>query len=238
METALGKAWLVAYIDSKLMGTVEKDLAKLPEYAGVEVYIPTVKVLKKTFKKEQTFEEIPLLFNYGFFNIPRERAVSKTFLDNMKANIPCIFNWLTDPVKGLKRKPRDKPGGPEYITDLYIPVATVTSEDIKSLIEVARESTIFSAVEIQRVKVGGTVTLRGYPWEGLEAVVKGINEKKKTLTVMILLFQSQKEVSISFDSVYFTVYNEYNCNPDILSKHSLDDFQAKKVLDKVTNKNR
>src|SRR5882757_7780452 len=99
-------SWVVAYIDSTFISSVEKELSKFEIYREIEAYIPTVKVLKKTFKGKQTWEEVPLLFNYGFFKIPRKFAVHHKFLEDLKNNISCIYAWVKDPVKVVKTKPK------------------------------------------------------------------------------------------------------------------------------------
>lgn len=76
-------AWVIAYIDSKFINLIKPQLARNKEYEDVDVFIPTVKVLKKTFKGEDHFDEVPLLFYYGFFKIPRVLATSRNYLDNM-----------------------------------------------------------------------------------------------------------------------------------------------------------
>lgn len=43
-----------------------------------------VNVLKKTHKGKMQFEEIPILFNYGFIKMPSEFAYSRPFLNKLK----------------------------------------------------------------------------------------------------------------------------------------------------------
>lgn len=225
------KAWLIAYIDSTQLDNIYSDLNSLPEYKDVEFYIPTVKVLKKLAKNKEVFESVPLLFNYGFFKVPRKYATSKAYLDNMKSNIRCIFAWVNDPSKVIIRK-----GVSGHRVESYIPVATATDDEIQALVDAARDSTIFSAVELDRVKVGDTITLKRDPWEGMDAIINSIDEKKKTVNVSLILFQQQKEITVSFDSVFFTIYSENNYNPDVLSKVSYDELLERKSADRVTYK--
>lgn len=226
--------WVVAYVDVGHIKNVEIDLGKKPIYKDVKAYIPTVKILKKTFKGVESFEEVPLLFNYGFFSIPLNQAKSKTFLDNMKQDVSCIFGWVSDPAKVVARKPILYADNICIYTEQHVQFATATSEEIIALISMARESTIFSAVELDRVNVGDTITLKGYPWDNMDATVLSIDHKKQKLHVSLKLFQQMKDIQVSFDSVFFTVYNENNHNPDKFSKYSLDAIVLPSTKDKIT----
>lgn len=226
--------WIVAYIDVNFVKNVDLDLRSSPEYNEVTAYIPTVKVLKKKIKGLEEFEEVPLLFNYGFFRLPRNLARSKAYLDNMKANIACIFGWVPDPAKTIGKKPKLHDHNVCY-DDSNVPIATATSDEITKLVEMARESTIFSAVELDKLKVGDTITLKGYPWEGMDATVIEIDPKKKIIKVNLLLFQQLKEISVGFDSVFFTIYrNTSNYDPETPTNRSVNSFVGDKILDRLT----
>src|SRR5688572_29236437 len=121
--------WLVAYIEAEYIPKVQEDLKKKKDFDEIEVYIPTVKILKKKFKGKEQFEEVPLLFNYGFFKVPRHLAVSRKFLDKMKESISCIFAWVRDPLKVISTHPKMKPDGGRVYSDGEIPIATATSEE-------------------------------------------------------------------------------------------------------------
>ena len=230
-------SWVVAYIDRAHLKNVEHDLAKEEAFDGVVAYIPTVKILKKQFKGEQEFEEVPLLFNYGFFQIPTHKACSKAYLDLLKERVSGIFAWVYDPAKVVAKKPDLYAGNNIYYADIHVSAATATSEEIAALVDSAREESIFSSKEIDKVKVGDIITLRGYPWEGMDAKVLYLDIPKKKLKVLLLLFQQMKEVMVSFDSVFFTMYRDNLHDPNVLSKTSIEDLKDKNILDKLTLKN-
>lgn len=226
--------WLVAYIDINHVKNVQFDLNRSGEYNDVTAYIPTVKVLKKKLKGVENFDEVPLLFNYGFFRLPRYLATSKSFLDNMKVNINCIFAWVHDPAKTIGKKPTLHEGNIKY-DDSHVPIATATSEEISALVTAARDNTIFSSAEIERIKVGDTITLKGYPWEGLDANVLEIDHKKQSLKVVVPLFQQLKAMDVSFDSVFFTIYKHPSqYDEDTKAGPSIDAMEGKGILDKLT----
>lgn len=231
--------WIIAYIDSKFLSSVEKQLNKYPEYKDVSVYIPTVKILKKTFKKENHFEEVPLLFNYGFFKVPRIYAVYKDWLDNLQRNISCIYGWVKDSANIIENKPRLRVDGKSALPlKNVISIATASSVDIARLIKETANMGAHSADDISLLSVGSPIVLRGYPFEGVNATVIDIDHKKQKVNVSIQIFDQMKEVKVSFDNVFFTIYHSNKNYDDSLSSDaSIEDLGDKKVFDKIQKKN-
>ena len=69
----LDHVWVIAYINRDYVERVESDLLK-HGFGSIHVYIPTVRILKKQFKNKNIYDYIPLLFNYGFFQLPYDKA--------------------------------------------------------------------------------------------------------------------------------------------------------------------
>lgn len=226
-------AWLVAFIDSEHIHKVEKELAKYPEYSEVEAYIPTVRVLKKTIKKKPEFEEVPLLFNYGFFKVPRRFAIHPNFLENMKQDISCIYSWVKDPAKIVKNSLKKPPFSK---SDSSISVATATSDEISRLIRDTFDYSAHSADDLDRLNAGDYIILRGYPFEGMEAQIVEIDPKKETIRVILRMMNANREVTVHFDNVFFTTYHNKNYDDSITTKESLEAMQASGKLDKLTFK--
>ena len=211
--------WAIAYIDSKYIKNVQKELSKYPEFAEVEAYIPTIRIVKKNFKKETIFDDVPLLFNYGFFKIPRKFAVHMAFLELMKKNITCIYAWVKDTHKVLHSVNKDE----IQLTDYDVPIGTTTSEHVANLIKLANEEySIHDKSEINKLKEGDTITLRGYPWEGLDATVVKINHKRKTIIVNIHILGDIRPSSVSFDNIFFTVYRNSSKGHNLTYDDKLD----------------
>ena len=227
--------WLIAYIDSTTVNLVQKEIQRNPEYKEVEVFIPMVKVLKKTHKGEHQFEDVPLLFNYGFFKVPRKYAVSAAYLDNMQNNITCLYGWLKDPHKNIMRDATRKW---KKIKDQDIPFATATSEEVTELVKKSFDYSIHSAEDMGTIKAGDFITLRGYPFDGLQAEVSEIDYKKKQARVMIHIFEGKREVDVSFDNIFFTVYQSHNYDDSLSNYESLDEMAETKKLDKKLFKSR
>lgn len=225
-------SWVIAYIESTYISRVDDDLNRYPEYDEVQAYIPTVRILKKTFKGKQNFEEVPLLFNYGFFKIPRKYAIHPRFLEDLKANVPCIYAWVKDPQKMVRRKPEGS-----VLTDKDVYVATATSEEIAILVKNQTNFSIYDAGELGKFEAGTMITLKGYPWEGMEGTIISLDMSKREVTVEVEIFKAKKQVKMAFDNVFFTVYHNKGYDDSITIKNSLDEMQQNNSLDKVTFKN-
>ena len=227
-------AWLVAYIDRTQIDKVDKDLRKYPQFNEVEAYIPTIQILKKTFKGKDTFENVPLLFNYGFFKVPRKYAIHASYLEDLQRNINCIYAWVKDP---LKRVNQSLTNIEEDIADSAIRVATAHPKEIAKLVKDSFAFSAHDSTEVHSLKPGDIVTLRGYPFDGISAEFISMNEKKQTAQMKIQIFDVLKEVSVSFDNLFYTIYKDENYNDEVSTLQSIDKMAETSHLDKATFKN-
>lgn len=207
--------WLIAYVDSSLTHLIEKDLSKSNQYLGMEAIVPTIKVLKKQFKGKETFQEVPLLFNYGFFKIPYTWAINPDLLGKIKEDITCISHWVQDRALG---NPLAK-------------AAVVTEEMVYAMMKAAKEDSIHSVEDVNKLKVGEIITLMGYPFSGLDARVVGIDKKSKSIQVEVKLADSEewsslRTIEVSFDNVFYSIYQgSYHDNYN--REKTLTDYQQK-----------
>lgn len=222
----------IAYIDATFMSKVEEELNRYPEYKEVTAMIPTVKILKKTFKGKQTFEEVPLLFNYGFFKMPRHLAIQHKFLEALKSDISCIYSWVKDPQKVIKKHAIMRDDGKSIYEDKHIPIATATSQEVANLIKDSFNHSAHDATDLGSIYPGAQITLRGYPFDDMPAEVVEIDPKHQEVKVKIQIFNQIKEVMVAFDNVFFTIYHGNNYNADITVKNSLDQMMENKTFDK------
>lgn len=185
--------WCVAYVDSKKIQHAEKQLAKNKRYKDVEAFIPTVQVLKKQFKGRDNFDNVPLLFNYGFFRIPIEKAMNPEFLGELRKDISCISGWVRD-ITRLGKNGMD--------------VAFASDIEIAALIEYAKSNSIHTSEDIENLKEGDMITLIGYPWEGMQAEVISVDKRKKEAKVALIIeAELSQTVKVSFDNIFYTIYH-------------------------------
>lgn len=229
-------SWCICYIDAAYIEKVVAELDKYPEYEEIEACIPTVKILKKTFKGKQEFEQIPLLFNYGFFKIPRKFAVHHKFLEDLKNNISCIYSWVKDPQKVMEIRPRLRLDKKSVYLENEVPVATCTSEQVARLVKESFNYSAHSAEDLANIKPGSHIILRGYPFEGVNATILKVNDKKQEVEVEINIFDSVRKVMVAYDNVFFTIYHGRNYDDSIGTTQSLDVMVENRTFDKLQGK--
>lgn len=237
-------SWCIAYISTAFIETIQRELNEHEEFSEIEAYIPTVKILKKKSKGHNRFEYVPLLFNYGFFKIPRNKAISASFLAKLKEKVTCIYGWVSDTNKILWVKPVLKANNKFIYTDKNVPVATASNKEIANLIRISSDISVHSKDNIDELKEGMYVTLRGYPWDGLLAKILKIYPNKKEIKVEGIIIQSSEEkpaeenvlkiMKLSFDTICYTVYRgkayddtveEYDRSLDEMKNPELDKVQ-------------
>ena len=227
------KNWCIAYINRDYISLANKELQQYG-YDDVEAYIPTVRILKKTFKGKDEFEEIPLLFNYGFFSMPFEKACNEEFLSTLRQRVTCIYGWVKDGSKLLEKRPTLRVDNRE--TMIAMPrTAIATDKEISELVKASKELGIYSAEDLEAISIGSLITLHGYPFDGIPASVNHINHSKKEVSVTLELDSLMKNVTVSFDNVFYTIYRAFD---EEQHDKSLTDIEnnGKRSLDKIFHK--
>lgn len=251
MDTKIGKnkdnkVWIIAYINSSFLSSVEHDLKKSKSFLGVNAHIPTVRILRKQFKGRYIFQEVPLLFNYGFFEIPREKF-NVEFIRELKENVMAIYDWVKDPAKLLKAQPKIKilhsENGdetfemplPEIAEDM--PYGIASAEEVARLVELGSDISIYDKYELDNVGVGSIITLKGYPFEDVPARILVIDSKKEEVKVELLLDGLVKKAIVSFDNVFYTIYSGGH-DETVIKETLFGDIEQKThSLDKLFHKN-
>ena len=237
--------WAIARIDREKMGKIPELLIK-HGFDNVVVKIPCVKVLRKKFKNKEFFDDVPLLFDYGFFGVPEEFARSRELMQELKERVTPILGWLfLNPREVLYKRrllkmrfaeehpdidddERTEDKFAEYYLRHIIKVKTVEISEINRLMKVCDCFSIFSADDLDRVGIGDTITLHGYPFDNLEAEVIALNQSKREAKVNILSNDLCQEVKVSYDNLFYSIYSDLD---DSLSKISLDSFYETKSND-------
>lgn len=240
--------WVIAYIRRDYIHRVEDDLLEWG-FGSIRVYIPTVRILKKQFKNKNIYEYVPLLFNYGFFQIPYIEACNVEFLRDLREKIPAIYSWVSDPLKVIGEKPKlrmDNKDSPEkeeeevnkdgikILKKIHqIPrIAIAREEEIVELLKAAENMSVFSDELVEKLQVGDFLTLQGYPYEGMPAEIINVNKNKKQVKVRLLLETMITTAMVSFENIFYTVYADF----DKASKEkSIDEIyeRGKRSLDRI-----
>ena len=70
--------YCIFYIERKFYHKINEEL-KAKGYNKIRAIVPEVRILKKAIKGKTYYEEVPVLFNYGFMRMPVELAYSRNF---------------------------------------------------------------------------------------------------------------------------------------------------------------
>lgn len=225
------KIWLIAYINRSFIKNVEIEL-KQYGYTDIEAYIPTINILKKQFKGKQLYEVVPLLFNYGFFKVPLKDAQNPEYLMTLRHRITCIYGWVKDPCRTMRSSPRLRTDNDNFSNSLP-KVAIASDKEIANLIKSSKEMGTYSSEDISRLKKGDYIKLEGYPFDGIPAEIVEIKSKKKEVIVKLLIESVVREVTVSFDNIFYTIYKDYDETPH---NRSIDSM-SQGLVDSITFKN-
>lgn len=196
--------WIVCYIDITEISSIESNLAKkYRRYMDIEAYVPTIRVLDKTFKKRDEYKDVPLLMNYGFFKVPKYFIYNDELLKTFKFDVKAIFQFLKNPEKEKLRKKKNRK---------VSVVATVSEKEIKSLMEVCKSYSVYSESQVNALSIGQIITLKTYPFENVMVEIVELDRKKKQAKVQIIseVMTIAPTVTITFDHLFYTIYNENN----------------------------
>lgn len=173
----------------------------------MKAIVPTISVLKKSRKGKNEYEDVPLLFNYGFIKMKPEKAFDRYYLNKLKRDIPGILSFM----KSLDYRPKRKRLRVDNTEDFddYSVVATITKEEVKKYRRMSRANKIFSVSDITRVAIGDYVVLRGYPFEGIPAVILESNLTTKMMLVKLYPeMDGSLEIEVPMENVLYSVYHE------------------------------
>src|SRR5690606_23974803 len=136
-----------------------------------------------------------------------------------------LFSWVTDPAK-MEKPSKGKKKKPNTNKLRAIPYAYCDEETVKRLMKVAQKESIHSSEDIDTLKPGDIINLIGYPFEGMEATVVSIDKRGKSVIVEIGDLGMSREVVVSFDNVFYSIYRgSYDENYN--QEKTLLDYQLK-----------
>ena len=200
--------WTIAYINRGFIDIAQKELERYG-YNEIEAYIPTVRLLKKKFKGKNVFEFVPLLFNYGFFKMPYNKAINPDYLMELRQRITCIYAWVKDPAKIYPNKTNLRKDNSGFI-DALPQAAIATDKEVSRMIKASQSMSIYCSEDLKRINSGDHLILQGYPFDGMPAEIIKINHKKGEVVVKLNIEAIVKEVTVSFENVFYTVYKNFN----------------------------
>lgn len=193
-------------LDRKFYKRINKDLISRG-YKHVKAIVPTISVLKKSRKGKNEYEDVPLLFNYGFIRMKSDKAFDRYYLNKIKRDIPGILSFM----KSLDHKPKRKRLRIDNAEDFddYSVVATISRDEVIRYKHMAKANKIYSVDDITRVGIGDYVILRGYPFEGIPAILLESNlNTKKMLVKLYPETGGNLEIEVPMENVLYSAYHE------------------------------
>lgn len=223
--------YCIFYLEQKYYQRIKMDL-KERGYTHIRPIIPTVSVLKKTHKGKMIFEDVPVLFNYGFMRMPSEYAYSRPFLNKLKKDIPGIRTFLRDTKTMHERKKKARIDNAEDFDDFSI-VATCTREEVRRFKRISKENKKYSVDDLINLKPGDYLVLKGYPYEGVDATVKDVDFKNRLVKLILYPENGKMEIRLPFDNVLYSVYQ--NHDPDKLFANQREYDPNQITAEAITN---
>lgn len=230
-------AYCIFYLEKKYYKNIQQQLEEYG-YTNLRSIVPTLNILKKTIKGHMIYEEVPVLFNYGFIRMPTELAYSRPFLNKVKKRIPGIHHWMRDTETLHPRKKRARIDNAEDFDD-FSKVATCPRSEVFRFLRLSKENKKYSLDDLVRLKIGDYVHLKGYPYEGVGATVTEVNLKDRTVSLDLVILKGTMQLTLPFDNVLYSVYQNYDPdqiyapamdkNPDDITQDKIDEIINRKT---------
>lgn len=211
MKRGISYSYCVFRLEKKHWTEISQELSS-HGYKNIRPIVPIVRVLKKSKANKSYYEEVPLLFNYGFMKMPTKLAFDRQFLRKLKRDIAGIQGFLQNTVPMHPRKQRNRIDNAEDWDD-FSKVATVSREQVKYYRRIAKKNKIYSPDDITRLHIGDYITLHGYPFEGMGAEITEINLNTHKVGLKITMStNSILNIQVSMEHVFYSIYNDFDDN--------------------------
>ena len=203
--------WMIIYIDrNKFLDT---DIEKVEKEYGIEIVVPVTRVLKGKHRGRNNYEDVPYLFNFGFLRVPKFRRYDIDYLVKLKREIPLLLGFLRDttlPSQGFN-------------------FAMISSREVNHIIRDAGQSSIYSEHQEENIKIGDSIKLSGYPFEGLYGVVEKINKEKQNMVISIEISNGAPlKITVPFFNIYYTMYH-YDMNSTDYLENGFEEVGERKL---------
>lgn len=202
---------MIIYINRNLF--LDTDIEKVEKEYGIEIVIPVTRVLKGKHKGRNNYEDVPYLFNFGFMRVPKFRRYDIDYLVKLKREIPLLLGFLRDttlPSQGFN-------------------YAMISSKEVNRIIRDAGQSSIYSEHQEENIKVGDSIKLSGYPFEGLYGVVEKINKEKQNMIIAVEISNGAPlKITVPFFNIYYTMYH-YDMNSTDYLENGFEEVGERKL---------
>lgn len=230
-------SYCIFYLENKYYQGINDKIRELG-LKKVKAIIPTLKILKRTSRGKMFFEEVPILFNYGFIKMPINKAFDRPFLNMLRRRIPGIRGWLKSNETLFKKRKRLRIDNAEDWDD-FSKVATVSRKEVIRFKRLSKRNKSYSVEELMSLKIGDYIILQNYPFEGIDATVKSIDYNEKMVEVIMYPEMGKMTIKLPFEDIFYTIYKNYDpdkligedkdFNPNIFTQDYLDRVKTLKL---------
>ena len=107
--------------------------------------------------------------------------------------------------------------------------AMISSREVNRIIRDAGQSSIYSEHQEENIKIGDSIKLSGYPFEGLYGVVEKINKEKQNMVISIEISNGAPlKITVPFFNIYYTMYH-YDMNSTDYLENGFEEVGERKL---------
>jgi hypothetical protein len=173
----------------------------LAEGINLKFEIPEVTVLRSTGQQEEYFDTRPLLFNYGFVDIPKEYTQNPTTLRRIAQLSTVITGWFYRRKEEVDREIESMKAEGLKLIPRWVEI--ITPDQLALLNAEAQKKEIYIGTD--ELVPGSFVILQKRPFHGLAAEVIEILSGDR---VKVILLDSGVVLVLSKANVLYTPYSE------------------------------
>lgn len=210
--------YCIIRISKKEFKWINRDLSEYG-YSDIKAIVPCIKIESRDKKGKKVVKKVPLLFNYGFLKIRKDRAMDRLFIKKLSRKVCGLLGFVKSLETLHERKKRVRVDNIDDFDDFSIP-AFVSVKEVNNCIRIAKKNKVYSKEDITLYKVGDWVQLRKYPFKGVMAQIEDINLNKKEISVLIYPERGGIFVNMPFSSIMSSSYENYD--EDVLMASSTE----------------
>ena len=203
-------SYCIFYLEDKYYKNINKDL-KDNGYDHVKAIIPTIKFIDHQSSRGRYVDvEVPILFNYGFMRVPTDKVFDRQYMTKMKRVIPGIRGWLKN-TETLHRSRGKKPRIDNVdVFDDFSQIARVPRSEVRRFLAITKENSRLKFEDITVLHIGDFITLRHYPYIGVDAIVKEVDWENQR--VKLLTYPQSYEITswLPMELVIYSVYEDFD----------------------------
>jgi hypothetical protein len=206
-----GKSTYIVYrLNPALHEAINKDLKRLGLHRRVKSIVPCINYIIPK-KEKASIHKVPMLFHYGFLRMSPKLAYNREFLKTLIEKIPAIKSIVEAPTSLHKKRGKKPRVTSRDIWDDYSKPAEISKREIQRLNALSRRAPFYSAHDLSKLKAGELITLKGYPWEGIQVLIDEIHLSDKTATIKFLQVSKNTgaKLKVPLEHIVYSAYSEY-----------------------------